>query len=233
MSHFAAVGLGRTEEEFHASVGLAAERGTAHSLGRRSAFHDLTDPSGAGLDVVVTDGALVCAKPTFQGAPGAQVRIRGLVADAECEWCSVLVVEVLEDGEMAYPAPVEVGDLPLVRSALGEGVECAASFALFVDERGAGEGMLAPQAAIPGGLFGTGPAVAQMLLSGEVLAAERRRNAATGATFGWARVASFGAEYDLLYDGDPPAVGTTEYAAGWLLAHLYPPPAPRRRWSRR
>lgn len=236
MNHFAQAGFPvEDREDFGRLVDLAVDRGARTDLARGLSFHDLADASGAGVDVVLRGGRVDCVKPGFAGAPGAEVVALRWQPDEECEWCSLLWVDVLEDGQPAYPAVVEVADLPLVRDAIREGERYRASLTVFADEvpDPAAWPELAPRAAIPTGTFGAAPR-ADMLVAGEVVAAGRRRNTLGGRDYAWARLASFAAEYDVLLP-EVPEVGATVHAGGWLLASLDVPrrPAAAKKWWRR
>lgn len=195
---------------------------------RDGVFHaNWTGASGAGCDVVVGNGGVECAKPTFRGAPGARVRVASWGEDADCEWCAPLWLDVL--GETSYPAVVEVDDVAVVRGWLREGEDYDVSLTVFADETVTWPD-LADRAAVPVGTFGH-PPVARMLIAGEVLSAERRVNELTGDAFGHARVASLSAEYDVLVPPDSlPRAGEVVRLAGWIVAHVVPP---KRRWWRR
>ena len=236
MNHFAQAGFAvEDQDDFGRLVELALERGTRTELARGLSFHDLADESGAGLDVVLRDGAVDCVKPGFAGGRGAEVVAVRWQPHEECEWCALLWVDVLEDGEQAYPAVVEVADLPLVRDAIREGERYRASLTVFAHELPdpAAWPDLADRAAIPTGTFGGEPQ-AEMLVAGEVVAAGWRRNAIAGRDYAWARLASYAAEYDVLLP-EVPEVGATVHAHGWLLADLDMPRQPdaAKRWWRR
>jgi hypothetical protein len=233
-SHYAQVGFPAVSQDDLMSVlDAMVKHGSAVAVRRGVTLRKFRDPSGAGGDVVMVPRKMVdCAKPTFHGEPGATVRIGRVSPDAECEWCSVVWLDVLEDGEDVYPAVVEVAGFAEVLPRLVAGTECRASLALFAHELGpqvAEPAGLADRAAIPTGSFGDTPR-AEMLIAGRVLAAERRTNTLTGGTFGWARVESLAATYDVLVPDALPAVGDVVQAIGWLVADLDLPA--RRRWHR-
>lgn len=232
MSHFTAVGFpADTPEDMESAALTVLANGTRADVGRGIAHVDWTGGSGAGFDVVLSAEGIECTKPTFRGAPGARVRAGRWIADPQCEWCSPLWLEVL--GETGYPAVVEVDDMALVRRWLRKGAVYDVALTVFVEENDVAGDDLATRAAVPVGTFGETP-YASMLVSGDVLSAERRVNELTGAAFGHARIASLDAEYDLVHDPhDPlPAVGSVARAAGWVVAHVEQP-ATRAKWWRR
>jgi hypothetical protein len=233
MSTFAVAGFPVPDEEaFEALAGRAVREGASRPAGGGATLHEWADDtSGAGIVCVTRRRALECTKPVFRGAPGATLRAGRWIEDPECPWCPVLGVDVLEDGAAVHPAFVAVLDLPAAARAVRPDEVYPASLTLFAEKAG-GDLMdgLATRAAIPTGMFGGSEA--RILISGEVLASERRTNALTGEPVGWARVASLGAEYDVLLP-DPPAPGTVMQASGWLMADLRLPHEPhRRRWWR-
>jgi hypothetical protein len=239
VNDFARAGFPMPEERALVKFANRAIReGVRGDAGRGCSSHRWDDASGAGFAVVLDDRAIQCTKPTFAGTPGATVRIGTWTSERRrCPWCEALYVEVLEDGEMAYPALVEVADTEGVRRSVAPGDVCAASLVLFARETGGPDlwPELADRAAIPMGTFGKQPR-ALMMLSGEVLRSERRTNALTAVPFGWARVASLAAEYDVLLP-EPPPPGSTLRARGWLFATLdvaiKPAEPPRERAGRR
>jgi hypothetical protein len=238
-NHFGQVGfLMRDREELLAVANRAIREGVRGDGGRGASLHRWDDASGAGCVVVVDEQGIQCAKPTFAGTPGATVRMgRWNEGKGDCAWCATLYVEVLEDGEMVYPALVEVADTEGVRRSVAPADVARASLVLFAEETGGPElwPELADRSAIPTGTFGNEPR-ARLALSGEVLRSELRTNALTGLPFGWARVASLAAEYDVLLP-EPPPVGSTLRAGGWLFAALdvaiKPAEPPRARAGRR
>ncbi|HEV2889758.1 MAG TPA: hypothetical protein VGX28_05225 [Frankiaceae bacterium] len=228
MSTFALAGFAVEDTDALGEVvRKAREAGEAKAVRPGVAHLDWTGRSGAGIDVVFENGTVACAKPTFRGEPGARVRA-GRWADRreDCEWCVPLWVEV-PDG---YPAVVEVDDMALVRGWIRD-EEYDASLTVFADERVEWD-ELARRAAIPVGTFGETPH-ARMMVSGDVLSAERRVNELTGGTFVHARVASLAADYDVLLPPDepPPAPGDLVRVAGWVVAHVRRP-SPKRWWRR-
>lgn len=230
MSNFTLAGFPvEDDEELDAVLRRALEKGSQERVRDGVAHVDWTGASGAGIDVVVEGGAVACAKPTFRGEPGARARAgRWAEERDECAWCVPLWLDVL--GETEYPALVEVDDMALVRQWVRD-EEYDVSLTVFADEHVEWD-ELARQAAIPVGTFGESPH-ARMLVSGDVLSAERRVNELAGALFVHARVASLSAEYDVLLPPDepPPARGDLVRVEGWIVAHVHRPQA--KRWWRR
>lgn len=222
MTPFAAVGFPMPGHAFDALVERVWNDGHQVEVRPRVVQADWAGTSGAGIEVFVMDGKVVYTKPTFRGKPGAVARPSEWDASGS-EWHRPLRIKVL--GETEYPAVVEVDDTAVARRWLREGRDYDASLALFVREQAVRDDRVAaPRAAVALESWST-----EILLSGQVLSAERRVNELTGGAFGHARVASLSADYDVLFaDVEPlPERGETVRVRGWLFANFRRPPGTR------
>lgn len=247
LDHYAAIGIPSQEAAI-----AAIERAVTDGEMRRRADGGLSgvwrDASGASVAVHLdADGAVVCGAPSFHGTRTTSVRSGRLALDPECRFCSVLVAEVLDGAEMLYPLAVQLEDVdvalerPLgdeeVRqlgvSAFGEEVE------VWPDERTyegapADAPRLATQSLIPSGLFvgledgrAAEPApTAHAVVTGVVAEVETRTNSLTGADFVHARLATYGADLDIVLApndlSEPLAAGNVVQGTFWLIARLTP-----------
>lgn len=172
MSQFAALGLAGDEVTgFDALVHRAADEGVAEELGEDVSLVRWRPPAGAWLDLVVEEGEVACATPQWSAQHRRQVRVTGLAPDPDCDWCSVLVLEVLGSaGEVLHPLAVQ----PAGTAVLGprEGTVTEAGMVLVAEAlHDAGT---APDGLLARGLDG-GPPAAFALVVGTVTEAELRR----------------------------------------------------------
>ncbi|WP_294231585.1 hypothetical protein [Prosthecobacter sp.] len=90
---------------------------------------------------------------------------------------------------------------------------------------------LASESFIPSGLFGDGEGSKALgMMTGTILATERKTNELTGKTFWWALVQSLGGQFDVVADDElvsaPLVVGGVLQGSFWLSGRiLAPPPA--------
>lgn len=90
---------------------------------------------------------------------------------------------------------------------------------------------MASESFIPSGLFGEREGTKALgMMTGTILAAERKTNELTGKTFWWALVQSLGGQFDVVADEElvtaPLVVGGVLQGSFWLSARiLTPPPA--------
>jgi hypothetical protein len=221
-------------------------------LGNRIFWQD--PASGAGFAVFLEDNKVVCAKPMFAARSRQSVRPTSMINDpGGCPFCAVATVDVLENGEMAYPLAVELDDIhmgplssksgliELSISAFGEAVEVWSS----VEDYGAAatEGpKFAAQSLIPSGLFvvpdGDQRVRAEAIITGIVADADRRVNAHTGTPFEWCQLDTYAATLDVVLENRSEALRTGQVVQGtfWLIAHRPDDnvaPQAARRWFRR
>ncbi len=169
-----------------------------------------------------SSGAVVCATPSFAGETTVEARESGVSPDRECGFCSRLLVEILEDGELAYPLAIQTEEMePKVRPSEGTRRLSITAFAEEMeiwDDEGAYDASFdseaphfAARSLIPTGTFPPDfgsrrrflrrkrfEQTAHALLTGVVKEGSMRRNSATQREFAWAVVESFGASYDLV-----------------------------------
>ena len=244
--HFECIGL-----ESHEEVVEAIERAASGHLetersdgGSRFIWRDL---DGARL-VVNTDsgGAVVCAAPSFAGETSVDVEEQEIVRDSECAFCSRLLVNVLEDGELVYPLAAQTEEMRPDRQVV-EGKR-RLSITLFVEEAelwtdemaydetsASSEIRFAPRSLIPVGTFPPNfpkrrrfwqrrryEPTAQALVTGVVSEARTRRNSATEREFAWANLESLGASYDIVAPleavGGGFSSGNVVRASCWAIA---------------
>jgi hypothetical protein len=251
-SHFEAIGFDFADEaEFAQLVERAAGEGKRRTRKDGGVSALWRDESGASVAVHLDiDAALVCAAPSFAATSRVSARINGVAADPECPFCSVLVAEVLENGEVIYPLVVQLENIDEVLESDVGGREAELALAAFAveiqvwpDERTYEEAVdqdvpLASQSLIPTGLFtpepkrrgllrrkkAAGPPQPHALVTGVVETAATLRNAASGLEFIHARVATYGPVVDVLASaGDvttPVTPGNVVQSNSWLIGRL-------------
>lgn len=251
--HFEAIGFELADEEALAQV---VERAVAEGEPRARTDGGTTrlwrDASGASVVVHLDEsGAIWCTAPSFPATSTFPVRVNGTAADPECRFCSVLMVEVLDDGEMIYPLAAQLESIDealerdfdgqeheLALTAFGEEVEVWPDETSYNEQPGE-EPRLGPQSLIPSGLFvpeekrsflrrrrpETGPR-AQAIITGIVETAETLRNESSGGEFQHARVATYGPTLDVVISSqDVPtalAPGNVVQGTFWLIGRLDP-----------
>ena len=107
-SHLECIGV-TSEDEFAAVVQVAVQEGEPTPIdgGREILWRDA---EGASIAVTVgLDEEILCVRPTFSAIPRVNARLGTLAEDAECPFCSRLLLEVVdEEGELVYPLAVEL-----------------------------------------------------------------------------------------------------------------------------
>lgn len=223
MSTFAALGLAAGDEDaFDALVHRAADEGAAETLGEDLTLVRWRPPEGAWLDLVVQDGEVVCATPQWSARHRRPVRITALERDPDCTWCSVLVVEVLDDvGAVVHPLVVQPAGTAVLGPRPGTTTEAGAVLVAEVLHLAAeaADGVRAS------GLEG-GPPAAYASVVGTLATAERRQP--DGGSAHWVTTLDVdGAPWDLLVaDGLVPdglAPGVRLEAGCWVCGEVgYP-----------
>ena len=234
-NHFECIGLTfEGEDRFHELIErLAAETPFEDSPTGR--FGCWRDPSGAALAIQLgAAGDLVCATPTFLARSRLPAVARAVVSDAECPYCDRIRVDVFEGGDpefYAYPLHVQVEDMDRARDAIVPGERLTLAVTCFAHEldvwadedafnrsQASKEVQFAAESLIPTGTFGEG-GEAHAQLTGRILEARVRTNEATRDEFQWARVRTFGGDYDLVARVGPSiAEGAIVQVSGWLVA---------------
>lgn len=245
-------------EAFGRTVSALARAGVRETgpLGTRLLWQDR---SGSQVAVFVSEGgAIECAKPTFAAVSRVMVRPTHSFPDPQgCAFCAIAGVEVLEDGEMAYPLAVELDDIHLgmqvasdepvapALSAFAEQIEVWPDVSAYdASKASAGVGHLAARSLIPSGLFGPGgteqPTRAEAVISGVVTACERKTNGYSGRPFDWCRLETYAASVDVVAEArsEPLTLGAVVQGTFWLVGRRVdrPPAAQstrRRRGFRR
>jgi len=253
VTHFAAVGLPVAEpadlpallECVFAESGQEPRSG-AHTLSWR-------DLSGGGVDVLVDplhpDGG--CVTPQFDGESRHTVRLTRVVDDPEgCPGCTMVVVDVLRDGELLYPLVLA----PARAAALTAGWRREVAAASAAPERPASLTFVAEflqrwpdedafraapdadpaawgsRSVVPVGPFTpTGPPQPYVVAHGHVTRAERRPSATFDTAFWHVRLSSYGGEYDVVIAEEevpaqsPLRPGEVLRVRAWVCGRLYPP----------
>lgn len=245
--HFECLGFEGQEEVMHV-IEQTVREGDGEQ--RRDGGFRFVWREDDGARVVVNTseaGDVLCATPSFSSESRIGVSVNGIGRDPECGFCSRLFVEVLEEGEMAYPLAVQAEDMEPTsdvaapaRSELGiaafaEEIEVWADEAAYAHSTRDSQVPLAPQSVIPVGLFGPGqenrrwfrrtkkePPAARALITGIVQQARLRENSETSRSFSWATVATFGGSYDVVASGREVPGGfipnTVVQGTFWLIA---------------
>ena len=244
--HFECIGLESQEE-----VVQAIERAVKGHFetqradgGTRFIWRDL---EGARLVVNAdSSGAVVCATPSFAGETSVEVEEEEIIRDSECDFCSRLSVNVLEDGDLVYPLAVQTEEMEPDRE-LVEGKR-RLSITLFVEEAelwtdetaydasfDSSQMRFASQSLIPVGTFPPNfperrrfwqrsrhKPTAHALVTGVVNETRTRRNSATEREFAWANLESLGARYDIVAPleavGGGFSPGNVVQASCWVIA---------------
>jgi hypothetical protein len=247
--HFACVGLnvgsGGELNRLLGPLTEAAEWTVRDKTGRTGLWRD---SSGVLISFNTDkDGSIQCCTPGFDGPSTQRVRATSFLKDAECAFCDMLYVEVLNDDQMVYPLALQVVDLGLTRARIPMKVPVTMKIAAFADElqvwpndeafnrAQAKEPKFAAESLIPSGLFGPAPHPHAMI-TGHVAASGLRRNGATEGSFVQMAVTTFGGRFDVLAPVDllpaPPAVGSVVQGSFWMVGQvidgLLDPPKKRR-----
>lgn len=244
-SHFDNIGLGVTEDFGRMITTLAAQ--AESEAGERGTRLLWSDPSGARLAAFVDDaGSIQCAKPSFAGRSTVLARDASEAPDPEgCPFCAVTTVEVMEDGELAYPLaferedahralPIAGGPTPLVVCAFAQDISTWVDEDDYTARQDAAEPRFAPRSLIPSGLFSVSgepePPQAMAIVTGVVDRGERRTNSYTGASFDWCQLDTYAATVDVVAAPQPEPFAPGQVVQGdfWLIAY---PSAPRHEGS--
>jgi hypothetical protein len=110
-------------------------------------------------------------------------------------------------------------------AAFAESLTCWPDDAAYAAATAESEAQFAPESVIPAGLFTTEPPSPEALVTGHVLAVERRVNPATGAAFYVLRLHTYGnLDLTLLADpallATPPVIGGVAQAVCWLSGRI-------------
>jgi hypothetical protein len=195
-------------------------------------------------------GAIQCATPSFDGASRLKVRPLGMWADAECKYCDLLHVEVLDSNDqMVYPLPLQIDDIGMTRERIPLQGTALLRIAGFAEELQAWPDEKAYEASqtgdrprfgsrslIPSGLFGPAPHP-HALITGVVRSSEKRTNEVSRVPFMSLVVDTFGGAYDVVATVEqtkgslPPGtiVQGTFWLVGRIIEGLSDPPPPRKK----
>ncbi len=245
-NHFTAMGLPVREREDMSRVIMTALRGAAvEPVGGRQTVAVWREDAGNGVDVLLRtsrwrgEPTVECATPQFDGASRQRVRVTGIADDGDCAGCALVMVDVLDGDEMAYPlavAPARVvamrrrfEDLAKTRAAVdasivfvAEEIEVYTDEAVFGAAQDSSEGIpgFAAESVIPAGLFGEGGPAAAALVHGVVTAARRIASAAFEETFLHLTVRTLGGEFDVVAADTAVAVGNVVAVQAWVCGQI-------------
>jgi hypothetical protein len=251
-SHFEAIGFDFPDEAaFAGLVERVVSEGESRTRADGGTSSLWRDESGASVAVHLDgDGRLACAAPSFAATSRVRARLNGVAADPECPFCSALVVEVLEDGEMVYPLALQLENVDQVLEMELDGREgdlAVAAFAedvrIWTDERAYDEALdpevpLASRSLLPTGFFTPEqkrrgflrrkepePIVQpHALVTGLVEDAAIVRNEVSGEEFIHARVATYAVLLDVVLSAseapEPLAAGNVVQAGSWMMGRL-------------
>jgi hypothetical protein len=187
---------------------------------------------------VSAEDVVECVTPSFAATHEIRVVPRSFIADAECRFCDRMYLEVVdEEGEMAYPLAVQLHDIGVARETMPLDAPATARLTGFADDlatwpdeaayeaaQAGQEPPLGAESLIPTGLFTDGDqeAVAHMLLTGRVMAADVKQNDWTGEKFRWALARTFGGDYELVAPMEAPSLEPSAIVQGhfWVVGSV-------------
>ncbi len=241
-------------EELKQLTAMAAGRSTRVSSSIGGAYLHCASPEGAELWIQVSpDNDLIGCNPHFsnqtQRAPDAEfvVNLSRIISHDDMPLDGRLAGAIASEEACGCPIVFDVPDFRHQAAQLTVPTQARVQIAAFpreltvsaneaefnADQAGkfAGRGM-APESFIPSGMFKPGgeniePPVAQAVLSGRILASERRVNSLGGRPFYALSVKTLGGVIDVPVDSafvsTAPVVGGVIFGSFWLSGRLLEP----------
>jgi hypothetical protein len=241
MSHFSDIGFTiQDESTFLNKIVATTKESVPFDSGKYIVYRD---PSGAELWLQISEGdEFLGINPHYYGQSSRLVRIdRGEKREA-MDGAFTCWVKPREKGEQDYPMTFDVPDfytLPTWELPIEANIQITAfAHSIRISNEKAWEekakteeryAMLAREAFIPSGQFTpdgkeTNPPTANAILSGRVLAAEKKLNEFSGETYLWMYLKTLSAEIDVVCDlkltKEIPEIGSIVSGSFWISGKL-------------